>query len=149
MTEVLQEFDHEGNSYRVTLTEDGFDHAHYIVLEENTDGAWTPVRDERDILWGRRIDAGAVPSFPFDAYLPSLLAAAVQYIATRAGVLRGRRHLDAVRTRTEAAQREDVREGIRAAVDRAREAEDVVPVGTNGRPLPTGYRWPDDDSWGQ
>ena len=147
-TEVLHTFDHEGEHYRVTLNEDGFDHAITILLEESRDGAWSPVRNEHDTTWGRRIDAEAVPGYPFDAVLPGLLAAAVQYVQTRADVERGRRHLDAVATRAETAVREDVLDGIRAAVARAQEAEDLVPVGSNGRPLPTGYRWPDDDAWG-
>jgi len=147
-TEVLHTFDHEGDHYRVTLTDDGFDHAIYIQLEERRNGAWSPVRDERERLWGRRIDAEAVPGYPFDAVLPGLLAAAVQYVQTRADVERGRRHLDAVATRAEVAVREDVLESIREVVARAQEAEEVVPVDTDGTPLPRNYRWPDDDAWG-
>jgi len=147
-TEVLHTFDHGGDQYRVTLTDDGFDHAITILLEECRNGAWAPVRDELERLWGRRIDAEAVPGYPFDAVLPGLLAAAVQYVQTRADVERGRRHLDAVATRAEVAVREDVLESIREVVARAQEAEDVVPVDTDGTPLPRNYRWPDDDAWG-
>ena len=146
--EVLHGFHHGNDEYRLLFSEHGFDHAVTILLEERHDGEWRPVRDEHDRLWGRRIDAEAVPGYPFDAVLPGLLAAAVQYVQTRADVERGRRHLDAVATRAEVAVREDVLESIREVVARAQEAEEVVPVDTDGTPLPRNYRWPDDDAWG-